>query len=170
MNLQKIIYSRTFTVLWLLFAVVVYQTMLTEIISIKGVKFDLALLILCYLAFTAGPRTAMIFGFWAGLLIDVNTPDKLGMQVLIKTVLGFTIGNFKETLFLENAFAKGLIIFGSVILNDLLYNLPLLNSDSSAYFYIIYRYTLFTGFYTALLGFLWFSLKERKLPLKPYVS
>ena len=158
------IFSQILYALFLLFILIVFQSFFAEVVSIKGVRLDLALLILVYVGLTKGPVQGVIFGFLIGLLLDIFTPQRLGLGALIKSLIGFTVGNFKEHLFLESSYSKGAIVFLSVILNDLFYRL-LSEGVTLFTFHTLLYYSLPSALYTCGVGILIFVVLEKKFSL-----
>jgi rod shape-determining protein MreD len=144
-----------------LFILITFQSFFSEVVALKGIRLDLAVLILVYVALIKGPVQGVIFGFLIGLLLDVFTPQRLGLGTLIKSLLGFAVGNFKDNLFLESSYSKGAIVFLSVILNDFLYHL-LSKGVTLFTFHTILYYSLPSAFYTCGAGILLFVVLEKK--------
>lgn len=158
------VFSKILYAVFLLLILIIFQSFFSEVVSIKGIRLDLAVLILVYIGLTKGPAQGVIFGFLIGLLLDVFTPQRLGLGALIKSLIGFTVGNFKDNLFLESSYSKGAIIFLSVILNDLLYHL-LSEGVTLFTFHTILYYSLPSALYTCGAGVLLFVVLEKKFSL-----
>ncbi len=139
----------------ILFLLILFQSFLSEMVSIMGIRFDLAIIILVYLSLTQGPTYGVIFGFLIGLLLDVFTPQTLGWGALVKCLIGFAVGSFKDKLYLESLYSKGGVIFFALISNDLLYYIFTQGVNGST-FRTWTNYTLPSAFYTALVGMLIF--------------
>lgn len=156
------VFSKIIYAIFLLFILIIFQSFFSEVVTIKGIRLDLAVLILVYIGLTKGPAQGVIFGFLIGLLLDVFAPQRLGLGALIKSLIGFTVGNFKDNLFLESPYSKGAIVFLSVILNDLLYHL-LSEGVTLFTFNTILYYSLPSALYTSGVGVLLFIILEKKL-------
>ncbi len=158
--LAKILY-----VTFLLFVLIIFQCFFSELVTIKGIGLDLAVLILVYVGLTKGPAQGAIFGFLVGLLLDVFTPERLGLGALIKSLIGFAVGNFKDKLFLESSYSKGAIVFLSVALNGLLYHL--FSGGMTAFtLNLVLYHSLPSALYTGVAGILLLVVLEKKFPLK----
>jgi rod shape-determining protein MreD len=155
------VFSKILYAILLLLTLIIFQSFFSEVVTIKGIRLDLAILILVYIGLTKDPAQAVIFGFLIGLLLDVFTPQRLGLGALIKSLIGFTVGNFKDNLFLESSYSKGVIVFLSVILNDLLYHL-LSGGVTLFTFHTILYYSLPSALYTCGAGVLLFVVLEKK--------
>jgi rod shape-determining protein MreD len=159
------VFSKVLHAIFLLFILVVFQSFFSEVVAIKGIRLDLAILVLVYIGLAKGPAQGVIFGFLIGLLLDVFTPQRLGLGALIKSLVGFTVGNFKDNLFLESSYSKGAIVFLSVLLNDLLYHL-LSGGVTLFTFHTILYYSLPSAIYTSGVGILVFIIIEKKFSFR----
>ncbi len=154
------IYSKIISGAVILFILIFFQSLLSGAVTIMGVKFDLAIVILVYIALTHGPKYGVIFGFLIGLLLDVFTPQTLGWGALVKCLIGFTVGSFKDNLYLESLYSKGGVIFFALILNDLLYYL-FASGVNATTFRILSNHSLPSAFYTSIVGMLIFLALTR---------
>jgi rod shape-determining protein MreD len=158
------VFSKILYAIFLLFVLIIFQSFFSEVVAIKGIRLDLAVLILVYIGLSKGPVQGVIFGFLIGFLLDVFTPQRLGLGALIKSLIGFTVGDFKDNLFLESSYSKGAIVFLSVVLNDLLYYL--LSEGVTVFtFHTILYYSLPSALYTCGVGILFFVVLEKKSSL-----
>jgi len=165
MPVRNLSLSRAVNTILLLLMVVVYQSLFSELLTIRQIKLDLPLLILVYVGLTQGPASGALFGFLMGLLLDLPNPSFLGLGALIKTSLGYLVGSFKDNLFLESNLSKGGVIFFSLCLNDFFYYLFSSGFNLSYTFFVFFNYSLLSALYTALAGlvFLWyFQIRRAK--------
>ncbi|MFQ6002316.1 MAG: rod shape-determining protein MreD [Candidatus Zixiibacteriota bacterium] len=155
------VFSKILYAIFLLFTLIVFQSFFSEVVTIGGIRLDLAVLIVVYIGLTKGLAQGAILGFLIGLLLDVFIPHRLGLGALIKSSIGFAVGSFKDNLFLESSYSKGAIVFLSVILNDLLYHLF---SDGVTLFtfHTLLYYSLPSALYTSGAGVLLFVILEKK--------
>jgi rod shape-determining protein MreD len=102
----------------------------------------------------------MVFGFLIGFLSDVFTPGTLGLGALIKCLIGFTLGSFKDNLYLESLYSKGAVVFFTLLLNDSLYYTVTTGLTDST-FEVLSRYSLPSALYTSVIGMLIFLLAAR---------
>jgi len=163
MHIRNLNLSRVAEFLLLLLIVIIYQSLFSGLLTIQRISLDLPLLILVLVALTQGPVSGAIFGFLVGFLLDLADPSLLGLGAFIKTCLGYLVGSFKDNLYLESNFSKGLVVFFSLLLNDLIYYYFSSGRNLSHVLGIFVNYSLLSAVYTALVGwiFLWF-LQVRK--------
>jgi rod shape-determining protein MreD len=145
----------------ILLLVVVFQSLFFEPLRIANTKLDLPLLLVVYISLTRGAKEGVIFGFSIGLLVDVLSPYFLGLNALTKTLLGYLVGNFRENLFVESIYFKGLVIFLALILNDLLYYMVYSGFDIPVILGIVFFSSILSGIYTSGIGMLIFLIKKR---------
>ena len=154
------IFSRIFSGILYVLALILYQTFISDSVSILGIKFDLSIVILVYIALSRGPVSGAIFGFILGLLADIFTPQTLGFGALVKCLIGFSVGSFKDSLYLDSLYSKGGMIFFVLIINDLLYYLLTRGLNTSTFETLI-NYSLLSAVYTSMVGILIFLIVRR---------
>jgi rod shape-determining protein MreD len=151
----NVIFSRVLSGLLVLFLLVLFQSLLSGVVTIAGIKLDLAIIILVYLALRHGRNYGMIFGFLIGFLSDIFSPGTLGLGALVKCLIGFTLGSFKDNLYLESLYSKGAVVFLTLLLNDSFYYL-ITTGVSDSTFRVLSRYSLPSALYTSVVGMLIF--------------
>ena len=143
--------TRLFWGILIILTLILFQTFIAGAVTVGGIKLDLSIIILVYVALSRGPISGVIFGFLIGLLVDVFTPQVLGWGALVKCLIGFSVGSFKDNLYLDSFYSKGGMIFFALILNDLLYYIFTGGLNASLLETLI-GYTLFSALYTSLVG------------------
>lgn len=154
------IFSKVFFGVLILLTVILFQSLVSEAVTIGGIKFDLSIVILVYVALAGGPTYGVIFGFLIGLLSDIFIPQTLGWGALVKCLIGFSVGSFKDNLYLDSLYSKGGVIFFALILNDLLYYIFASGLNTST-FRILTHYSLLSAFYTSIGGMIIFFALSR---------
>lgn len=139
----------------ILFILILFQSLLSDLVTIMGFKFDLAIVILVYIALTRGPSYGVIFGFLIGLLLDVLNPQAMGWGALVKCLIGFAVGSFKDNLYLESVYSRGGLIFFALMFNDFLYYI-FVTGPNAATLRILSNYSSVSALYTAAVGMLLF--------------
>jgi len=139
------------------FIIILIQTQLIPLISLKGINPDLLTIWIVYIALQKGQMQSTIWGFIIGLLFDFIVGNFIGLSALSKTITGFFAGYFYS----EN---KAQMILGSyrfiiiVLITSFIHN--------SVYFVVftfgteisiikaIFQIGLATTFYTAAIALL----------------
>lgn len=75
-----------------LVAVVLLQTALWPNLRIGGVAPEIGLVVTVAVAFAAGPTAGAVFGFAAGLALDLFLSTPLGLSALAWSVTGYGVG------------------------------------------------------------------------------
>jgi rod shape-determining protein MreD len=78
------------------------QLTLINSITILGLKPDLLMIVVVVFSLMKGEKEGTISGFASGLLQDIFSIGLLGINALVKTVIGFTCGLLKEKIFHEH--------------------------------------------------------------------
>lgn len=147
-------YGRTVMLLFFFWLV---QAMLVPFITIKTAQPDFLLVAVALSGFIEGPVLGALTGFLAGLLQDLVLPGSLGLNLLIKTLIGFFAGKVERTLFgnsrlmplfgffLVSFVAQLLYIFAAFLFGDLI--------ELAVAFKVV---LIPSAFYTAFFGWLLF--------------
>jgi rod shape-determining protein MreD len=95
---------------------IVLQTSVLDILTIKGIKPDLVLLIVVYLGLIRGSDIGCLSGFFFGLVEDVYSGMYLGSNALTKTIVGFFCGISGKRLYTHSLLSQILCVgIGTVI-------------------------------------------------------
>ena len=98
----------------LVIAALLLQSTLAETISIYQIKPDFVLIVVVLMSFTDGRIMGTVFGFLAGWLQDVYSPEFLGLNALCKTVIGFLVGYASGGVLEANILVQGIVLFIAV--------------------------------------------------------
>ena len=136
-------------------AVVLAQWLLSNL-RLWGVTPDVVLLYVAYVALRRGRVAGAVTGFSAGLLMDfVVNPSTLGINALLKTLMGFVVGLFRSEqgehlrLTPTQAFVGALVV--AVVHNGLLTILLALDVGTRTPF-LIFGLWLGSALYTAVVA------------------
>ena len=92
------------TIIWTVvfsIAAAILQSTLIGMLPFLKVIPDLALCIVVFSAYVNGTMTGQVSGFISGLLIDFLSAAPLGMNCLVRTLIGALAGIFKGAFFLD---------------------------------------------------------------------
>jgi rod shape-determining protein MreD len=92
--------SIIWTVILCIAAGILQSTIIADIMFVNVVP-DLALCILVYSAYVNGTMTGQVSGFFSGLFLDFLSAAPLGLNSLIRTLIGALTGYFKGSFFLD---------------------------------------------------------------------
>ncbi len=96
MNLKK---GLLFTLI--LSVLVILQTTVFSGLQIRGVRPDLALLLLVFFSHILGPMEGKLMGFILGLVRDFLSLSPFGFHAVIDTTVGHLFGFTKEKLYID---------------------------------------------------------------------
>jgi rod shape-determining protein MreD len=82
---------------------------------------DFALDILVFTAYVNGTMTGQLTGFFSGFLLDFLSAAPLGLNALIRTMIGALAGSLKENFFLDFLFLPMALCAGATVLKALSY-------------------------------------------------
>ncbi|MDR1238872.1 MAG: rod shape-determining protein MreD [Treponema sp.] len=106
-------------VVFALCAAILQSTLLSRLAICHAVP-DLALGIIVYSAYVNGTMTGQISGFFSGLLLDfLSANPLLGLNTLIRTLVGALAGLMKGTFFLDFFFLPMILCAAATIIKAL---------------------------------------------------
>lgn len=120
--------------------------------SILGIQPDVTVLLLVLLAMRRGPITGTMVGFGLGFLQDLLVPERLGMNMLAKSLTGYALGRLGGGLFVGGPGIQVALMVVSVLFHDLIFLLALTGGDLPQVFKVFFLDSFPTAFYTAFLG------------------
>ncbi|GHV18278.1 rod shape-determining protein MreD [Spirochaetia bacterium] len=106
-------------VLWAtIFALVagILQSTLLSHLAVYHAVPDLALGILVFSAYVNGSMTGQLTGFFSGLLLDFLSAAPLGLNALVRTLIGAAAGLMNGTFFLDVLFLPMALCAGATLL------------------------------------------------------
>ena len=80
---------------------IMLQSTILGRIAIRGVRPDLALIVLVFVSFRRGSMVGQVSGFVSGFLEDLMNVSPLGFHSLLKTVIGAIAGVFSGNVFVD---------------------------------------------------------------------
>jgi len=111
--------SIIWTVVFSIIAAILQSTVINNISFFKYVP-DLALCVLVFSAYVNGTMTGQISGFFSGLFYDFISAAPLGLNCLVRTIIGALTGIFKGSFFLDIIFLPAVICSLATILKALI--------------------------------------------------
>jgi rod shape-determining protein MreD len=101
-------------VVFILVAALLESTILRRLAVFHAVP-DLALGILVYSAYINGTMTGQVLGFFSGFLLDFISASPLGLNALIRTLIGALTGMLKGAFFLGRVFLPMVLCAGATL-------------------------------------------------------
>jgi rod shape-determining protein MreD len=113
---KKVIWAVVFTVA----AALLQSTILRHLAIYRAVP-DLALGIIIYTAYVNGTMTGQLSGFFSGFFLDLLSAAPLGLNALVRTLIGALTGLMKGTFFLDVFFLPMALCAGATLIKALMY-------------------------------------------------
>ena len=92
--------TTVFTVVALVICIVLQSTILGRV-AIRGVRPDLAMLVLVFVSIRRGPMVGQVSGFLTGFLEDLMNVSPLGFHSLLRTIVGYLFGLLSGNVFID---------------------------------------------------------------------
>lgn len=102
-------------------AALALQTTLTRFLVRDTFAVDLVLVVVVYVALTAGPVSGMLAGTFAGLLQDALSSGIIGIGGLAKTVVGFLAGIIGTQFIVTNSLPRFVVFIGATVLHAVVF-------------------------------------------------
>jgi rod shape-determining protein MreD len=136
----------------LLVVAAILQTTLVPHLAIWGIFADLPLLVVVSWSLLQGPREGMIWGFVAGLAVDLFSGAPFGASTLALIAVGALAGLGAATVFRAQIALPLLVMFLATIVYDLLFLLVVgISGDPVAWLESLYRLILPSAVLNAML-------------------
>jgi rod shape-determining protein MreD len=94
-------FRTTFATVIALVICILLQSTILERVAIRGVRPDLAMLVLVFVSMRRGPMVGQVSGFASGFLEDLMNVSPLGFHSLLRTVIGFLFGMLWGNVFID---------------------------------------------------------------------
>ncbi len=89
-----------FTIVAMVICILLQSTILGKI-AIRGVRPDLALIVLIFVSVRRGSMVGQVSGFATGFLEDLMNVSPLGFHSLMRTVIGYVYGLLSGNMFID---------------------------------------------------------------------
>lgn len=137
--------------------IILIQTELVPLISLKGINPDILTIWIVYIALQKGQMQSTIWGFLIGLLFDLIVGNFIGLSALSKTIVGFFAGYFygenKAQITLGSYRFIIIILIVSFIHNTVYFSVFTFGTEINIV-KAIFQIGLATTFYTAVISLL----------------
>jgi len=114
---KRIIWAAVFILIASLLQSTIFSRLLIYIYAVP----DIALGILVFSAYVNGTMTGQLTGFASGFMMDFLSASPLGLNALVRTLVGALTGLMKGTFFLDILFLPMALCAGATILKAMIY-------------------------------------------------
>ena len=134
--------------LFVLLAVLVLQATLLYRIEIAGIRPDLLVAFVVYLAWMRGPVTGTIAGFAVGLLQDLDASGPLGLNAFSKSLVAFLVAKAGFRVHRSNLGVRFAFFFFAMLAHDVVYFAVATGGEARAFFIQMLTVALPSALYT----------------------
>ena len=140
----------------------ILQSTLVAKIAFFNVVPDLALCVVVFSAYVNGTMTGQVSGFFSGLLLDFLSSSPLGLNCLVRTVIGALAGVFKGAFFIDIFFMPVILCsLATIIKAVIIFVLHIFMGHAvPAYSFTSSLFWIELGFNAISAPFLFFILKK----------
>jgi rod shape-determining protein MreD len=124
------------TTVFVIVAAILQSTLLSRLAIYHAVP-DIALGILVFSAYNNGTMTGQFAGFFSGLLLDFLSAAPLGLNTLVRTVIGASVGLIRGTFFLDTILLPMALCGGTTLMKALFFWILHLLFTSAVPVYIV---------------------------------
>jgi len=152
----------------LMIAAVVLQSVVLGWVAIRGVRPDLALIILAFTAVRRGSMTAQLGGFASGLVEDLLSLSPVGFHALFRVCIGFLYGLAEGSIFVDPILMPVLLAGLATLLKGVVSSLTVALFSVAAAGFRVFAGPLWIEIaYNAVLAPFLFALLGLVRPLRP---
>jgi rod shape-determining protein MreD len=145
----------------------VAHLLILDLIRVGNFTPDLLLILVVWIAIREGRFTAVVAGFFIGLLFDIVSADVIGTNALAKTVGGFIAGFFyregKEDLIL-GSFRFLIITFIASVFHNLVYFFFFIKLSELSFITFFLKYGIAISLYTTVFAIFAMLIKNPRRP------
>jgi len=105
----------------MLLVTMILQSIWPNSFDLFGFRPDLIMIITFIAGLRHGAIFGMILGSIGGLFQDIYSPPDLGLNVFLKSTIGFTIGYIRKRVAYENNTVIAILLFVVSLLHDLIF-------------------------------------------------
>jgi rod shape-determining protein MreD len=145
------------------------QTLFLEYFRFKGVKPDLALILIYLFGLVYGKGTGLLWGLTFGTILDLFSVGVLGANFVLKTSIGYVAGTLGRSLAHLTFLANAAILLGISILHDIIGTILLdgVGSEGISGLLSLTRSVILPrAIYNSLLAALFFLIFVEKINIK----
>ena len=134
-----------------------HEVITREATLIVTAGINLSALLVLVVALYKAELTATWFGFFAGLVFMASSPAHLGWHALALAALGLMAYHVREKLNLDSLYAKILLVFGGVLVHNLM---VLVLEGPTDFLFRLVTVVLAGAVYTTAIAWVFFLFKE----------
>ena len=143
-----------------LFLITFHTIILSDIISIFGVRLNLLILLIVIIGLFKSETEAIWFGLSAGIIVGAARLDLMPWEILIIIIIIVAVKQVSSRINLESLASKVVVLASSVFLHEIIISLII---SPKEFLYILIRYIVPGTAYTVLIGLIFFLIKDGRI-------
>jgi len=143
-----------------LFLLTFFNTILGELISIKGVTMDITIFLVVLVALYKSEEEALWFGFFAGLIAGAPNPAVMPYEIIIVLIIAALSHLLANRINLDSLASRLIILGSAVFLHRIIVTLMV---SSEEFLFVLVRFILPNAVYTMIIGMLYFMIKDGRI-------
>jgi rod shape-determining protein MreD len=156
----------TLIFLGLLLIVLVYQTIGVDIVNIGLARPDLIIVVIVWLTLTKDLAWGVAFGFAAGMLLDSQSPQFLGLGAFLKVLAAVAVFLISHRVRTEGLVIRIGLVGGVVIVHDVLYFMIVYSFNPRLELISLLNMIIPSALYTSIVAAGVLYLSERQLTIR----
>ncbi len=153
--------TRVIPYLLYLVLIAAHEEILRDAVAIYGAEINLSGLIVLLVAMYKSERTAMWFGFAAGIVMAAGLGPAMGWQALVLAALGVAVFQVQHHLDLTSVASRLLVVFGGVVIHNTLSLIIMEGTEGLGHSFLARAFP--GAVYTMLLAWLFFLVKDKRI-------
>jgi rod shape-determining protein MreD len=150
----------------LVLCVIVYQTLLADLLTVGSARPDLILILIVWLTLTRDLTWGVSFAFLAGIIEDSHTPQFLGLGAFLKIAGAVAVYLISRRVRTDRLIIKIGMVAAVVLAHDVLYFLVVYSFDVQLGFATLFHTIIPSAAYTSVIAAVVLYLAERQLTIK----
>lgn len=146
--------------LFVLLVVLVLQATLLYRIEIAGIRPDLLVAFVVYIAWMRGPVAGTLVGFAVGLLQDLDAPGPLGLNAFAKSLVAFLVAKAGFRVHRSNLGVRFAFFFLAMLAHDIVYFGVATHGEPRAFLTQMLTIALPSALYTTVVVLLLLTIVE----------
>ena len=146
--------------LFVLLVVLVLQATLLYRIEIAGIRPDLLVAFVVYIAWMRGPVPGTLTGFAVGLLQDLDAPGPLGLNAFSKALVAFLVAKAGFRVHRSNLGVRFAFFFLAMLAHDIVYFAVATGGELGAFLMQMLTMALPSALYTTVIVLLLLAIAE----------
>jgi len=137
-----------------------HDTILVELISVKGITMDITILMVVLVALYKSEEEAIWFGFFAGMVAGATDVSLMPYEIIVVLIIAAISNQMANRINLDSLISRIIILASAVILHRAVVTLMV---SSEEFFFVFFRFIVPAAAYTMIAGLVYFMIKDGRI-------